>query len=126
MLTFPFRACIYPMERAPGEGRCEDYMDQFTIRAVAFEDAGVWVVQGIEFDICTHSKDPAGVPAAFMRAVVENACITEHLGRKPLQGIKPAPDRFKEMFKEAVTQGHPVKDLRLPELPAASIRLVDA
>ena len=100
-------------------------MDSIKISAVAFEEAGVWVVQGIEFDICTHAKDPASVPAAFMRAVLENACITQHLGRGPLQGIKPAPNRFKTMFDEAVTQVSPVKDVDLshPSIAAIDIRL---
>jgi hypothetical protein len=96
-------------------------MDTIKISAVAFEEAGVWVVQGIEFDICTHAKDAAAVPAAFMRAVLENACITQHLGRAPLQGIQPAPERFKMMFDEAVTQVSPVKDLARPHPSIAAI-----
>jgi hypothetical protein len=101
-------------------------MEPITISAVAFEEEGLWVVQGIEFDICAHAKDPAGLPAAFVRAIVENVCITRHLGRTPLQGIKPAPVRFKEMFDEAVTEVRPVKALEVPDLPVAAmdIRLV--
>ncbi len=103
-------------------------MDTITISAVAFEEEGVWVVQGIEYDICTHAKDPASVPTAFMRAIAENACITQHLGREPLEGIKPAPARFKALFDEAVTQVKPVRDgLGLPHLPIAAmdIRLAE-
>ena len=79
-------------------------MDTITISAVAFEEAGVWVVQGIEYDICTHAKDAPAFRPAFIRAIAENASITRQLGRNPLQGIKPAPARFKTMFDEAVTE----------------------
>ncbi len=97
-------------------------MSTITISAVAFEEGGVWVVQGIEYDICTHAKNPAGVPTAFLRAITENACISEHLGREPLQGIKPAPAHFKALFDEAVTQVKPVRDdLGLPHLSMAAM-----
>jgi hypothetical protein len=100
-------------------------MESITIRAVAFEEGGVWVVQGIEYDICAHAKDPAGVPNAFRRAVAENICITQHLGRRPLQGIKPAPARFREMFERAEAK---VSSVHEPEqLPIADmdIRLAE-
>ena len=82
-------------------------MHKIQIRAVAFQeggDGGPWVVQGIEYDIVAHSKSVEDIPQTFMRAVIENCHITEHLGRKPLEGIKPAPDRFKEMFDRSKTE----------------------
>jgi hypothetical protein len=97
-------------------------MDQpIRINAVAFPEGEVWVVQGIEYDICTHARNASDVPAAFFRAVVENACITEHLGRKPLEGIRPAPERFRAMFDEAVTELRPLRDLGTSNLPIAAI-----
>jgi hypothetical protein len=92
-----------------------------TIRAIAFQEGDVWIVQGIEYDICTRAQNPASVPAAFMRAVAENACITQHLGRKPFEGIKPAPTRFKEMFDRAVAQVRAVGDLQLPNVPVSEM-----
>jgi hypothetical protein len=102
-------------------------MESITIRAVAFEEGGVWVVQGIEYDICAHAKDPAGVPNAFQRALAENICITQHLGRKPLQGIKRAPAHFEEMFDRAEAKVSAVKESGLPNLPIAAmdIRLAE-
>lgn len=96
-------------------------MNPIAICAVAFEEDGVWVVQGVEYDICTHAKDAAGVPAAFMRAIAENACIAQHLGRGALEGVRPAPARFKTMFDEAVTQVRPVQDLAAHDLPIAAV-----
>jgi hypothetical protein len=98
-----------------------------SISAIAFPENGHWVVQGIEYDICTHAKDPAGVPAAFTRAVVENCCISRHLGREPFQGLPAAPRRFKEMFDEAVAKVSPVRELPHPDIPipAVDIRLAE-
>ena len=81
------------------------------INAVAFQeggDHGLWVVQGIEYDIVAHCSSVEAIPDAFMRAVIENARITEHLGRKPLEGIRPAPDRFREMYNRSKTELKPV------------------
>lgn len=78
-------------------------MQTVRINVVAFNDGGVWVAQGVEFDITAHAEDISKLPRAFMRAVVENACITQQLGRTPLAGIGPAPERFRRMFDEAST-----------------------
>ena len=99
-------------------------MESITVRAVAFEEGGVWVVQGIEYDICAHAKDPAGVPSAFHRALAENIFITQHLGRSPLQGIKRAPPRFREMFERAAARVSAVNEPE-PPMAAMDIRLVE-
>jgi hypothetical protein len=104
-------------------------MDQpITINAVAFPEGEIWVVQGIEYDICARASDPASVPAAFMRAIAENACICEQLGRKPLEGIKPAPEHFKAMFDMARAKVSAVGDLGIPtpSVSAMDIRLAKA
>ncbi len=84
-------------------------MQDINISAIAFQEGDVWVVQGIEYDIVTHASNPAEIPYALMKALVENACITEQLGREPLAGIKPAPQRFKDMFDNAIAQVRSIK-----------------
>jgi hypothetical protein len=71
------------------------------VNAVAFKDGETWVAQGIEYDIVAQADDVILLPDAFSRAVLENILIAEHLGRKPLEGIKAAPFRFHEMFETA-------------------------
>jgi len=94
-----------------------------SISAIAFQEGELWVVQGIEFDICARASTPAEVPAAFMRAVVENALVNRHLGRTGLNGIKAAPDRFKEMFDNARAVVKAVDDLESPELPVSEMNI---
>jgi hypothetical protein len=101
-------------------------MGEIQVSAVAYQEDGVWIVQGIEYDIVAHASDAAALPSAFMRAVVENACITEHLGRAPLQGIKPAPARFKAMFDRAKAKVTAVGSEALtPKFGQIDIRLAD-
>jgi hypothetical protein len=71
------------------------------INAIGYLDGDAWIAQGIEYDIVAHASDVISLPDAFTRAVMENISISEHLGRKPLQGIKSAPKRFHEMFRTA-------------------------
>jgi hypothetical protein len=84
----------------------------FLIKAVAFKEGEAWVVQGIEYDIVAHANDIAAIPHAFIRAVLENMLITEHLGRRPLEGIKPAPDHFRSLYEDADLEIRPLKKER--------------
>jgi len=97
-----------------------------TINAVAFQEGNAWVIQGIEYDIVAHTYDVQKVPEAFTRAVLENVAITEHLGRKPLEGIKRAPERFREMYEKAHVE---MRQLRSPNpamtAPEVSVRLAE-
>jgi hypothetical protein len=78
-------------------------------------------VQGIEYDIVAHAYDVAKLPYAFARAVLENIVITEHLGRAPLQGIKPAPAKFREMYEHAETEMRPTR--AIDRVPSVAVRL---
>jgi hypothetical protein len=53
------------------------------INAIAYREGDAWIAQGIEYDIVAQASDVISLPDAFTRAVMENICITEHLGRKP-------------------------------------------
>jgi hypothetical protein len=94
---------------------------EFQINAIAFKEGDAWIVQGVEYDIVAHAYDVAKLPYAFARAVLENIIITEHLGRKPLEGIKPAPSRFREMYEHAETEMRSIRPL--DRAPNVSVRL---
>lgn len=94
------------------------------INAVAYPEDGAWIVQGLEYDIAAHALDVADLPDAFVRAVVEHAILTQMHGRKPLEGLKKAPERFHRMFEEARAEVRPVDagDRHL-SMPIGAIRL---
>jgi hypothetical protein len=96
--------------------------NHFRINAIAFKEGDAWVIQGIEYDIVAHAYDVTKLPQAFMRAVVENMIITQHLGRAPFQGIKPAPERFRSMFEDADTEMRPLK--KMEEWPDVAVRVM--
>jgi hypothetical protein len=71
------------------------------INAIAYKEGDAWIAQGIEYDIVAQAGDIISLPDAFTRAVMENICIAEHLGRNQLEGIGSAPSHFHEMFELA-------------------------
>ena len=76
-------------------------MDEIHINAVAYKSGDVWIVQGIEYDIAARADDPASVPQAFVQALHRNIALNERCGRKALEGIAAAPEKFKLMFGRA-------------------------
>ena len=78
------------------------------VNAIVYEEEGVWIAQGVEFDIIAHAKDVGSLSDAFQRAILENILITQHLGRAPLQGIGPAPEKFRSMFESARLEMRPI------------------
>lgn len=99
------------------------------ISAVVWREGDTWVAQGVEYDIVAHATDVLKLPQAFADAVVENACITMHLGRQPLEGIDEAPQRFRRMFDEASGTALSLvpsiaRDASMPT-PAIDLRVVD-
>jgi len=97
--------------------------DTRTINAIVFKEGDLWIIQGIELDIVARAANVADAPEAFMRAVADNAVITEELGREPLAGIKPAPERFRLMFERAKTALSLVQDVTFPRLPVNDVHL---
>jgi len=93
----------------------------FKINAIAFKEGDAWVIQGIEYDIVAHTDDVTTLPQAFMRAVMENMIVTEHLGRKPLEGIKPAPERFRTLYDDAEVEMRATK--KNEEWPEVAVRV---
>jgi hypothetical protein len=98
-----------------------------TVSAVAWQEGDQWIAQGIEYDIVAHAGDVSSLPKAFMQAVVENVVISVHLGREPLQGIKQAPEKFRELYEHAETSLDFVRApdfVPEPAAPAVRIRVV--
>ena len=97
------------------------------MRAVAFEDGGLWVAQCIDHDIAAFAPSLPELPKALMRAVGANLCANADLGREGLEGIPPAPKRFAALFKRADYSLSPTGPLGAERgLPDADLRIVQA
>ncbi|MCA3563255.1 MAG: hypothetical protein IOC90_15030 [Methylocystis sp.] len=97
-------------------GASQTVVENIQVNAVAYEEGDTWIAQGIEYDIVASADDVRNLPDAFARAVIENICITEHLGRRPLQGIKPAPERFRDMYENAAFEMRPLRQHAGPDV----------
>jgi hypothetical protein len=100
------------------------------IDVVAFVDRdGTWIAQGIQYDIAAHARSPGGLREAFMRQLAANLALNSHLGRETLEGIPPAPARFKALFEHAKEQLTPLAPPPSPPRPIREqidMRLVEA
>jgi hypothetical protein len=98
---------------------------------VAFQDHdGAWIAQCIQYDIVARAKTVLGVRRSFARQLKANMAINESLGRKGLEGIPSAPDKYRYLFEKAIehmTPLSPIDDgMTHPPLDQIDIRLAEA
>ena len=99
---------------------------QLSIRAVIFKEHDRFVAQGIEYDICASADSITALMGVFVRRIAGNVAINAQFGRAGLEGVKPAPERFMQMFDEAgvdMSPVHPV-GVALPS-PTAKFRYLE-
>jgi len=97
--------------------------ESLEVNVLAFREGELWVAQCIEYDISARSDTLASAMTAFRRAFAANLAANRELGRNALDGVPPAPQRYKQMFESAksvqenVPAGRPVAvaDLRVAE-----------
>jgi len=99
-------------------------MAKSQIRAVAFQEGDTWVVQGVDHDVVAQTKDLLEAPLVFLRSLISTLHINKKLGRKGLEGIKPAPAKFAALFDNATTELTPVGPLPVESsIPRPDIKL---
>lgn len=76
-------------------------MQPIEISAVAYEEGGHWIVQGLEYDIIAQADSLPDAHDAFAIKILAEVGISLDLDREPLEGIEPAPTEFWTMFKDA-------------------------
>ena len=97
--------------------------ESLEVNVLAFREGELWVAQCIEYDISARSDTLPKAMTAFRRAFAANLAVNRELGRKALDGVPPAPLRFRQMFEtaksvsEKLPTGRPVAvaDLRVAE-----------
>lgn len=76
-------------------------MQPIEISAVAYDEDGRWIVQGLEFDIVAQADSLLDAHDAFAIKVLAEIGISLDLDKEPLEDIGPAPTEFWTMFKVA-------------------------
>ena len=76
--------------------------DEIKLHVIAYQESDVWLAQGVEYDILARADSFDLLPQAFSDAVAKTIAIGAALDRAPLDGIKPAPDKFKAMLRASI------------------------
>ena len=64
------------------------------LRAVLFEEGGIWAGQILEYDIAAQAATPAALQNELVRTVATHVAACIQLGRVPFLGVSQAPPRF--------------------------------
>lgn len=73
----------------------------FKLHAVAFREGEWWIVQFLEYGLCTAQKRLEDLPAEIRRFLKVQIQGSLALGIEPFANLLPAPQRFWKMFEEA-------------------------
>jgi predicted RNA-binding protein (virulence factor B family) len=75
------------------------YAAELEISVILYEDDGVWIAQGIEFDVVARGSNPADAAKRFDAKMGAELVMSLELGdKRPLAGVGPAPKKFWRMF----------------------------
>ncbi len=81
--------------------------NEISVRVVFFQEDETWVAQCLEYDIAAFAKRMRDLPKAFNRAIAANVCANHDMGREGLEGIPPAPQRYRRMVKDGAFRRDP-------------------
>jgi hypothetical protein len=90
------------------------------IRAVLFEEPGAWSAQCLDYDIAAQAKTLLDLQDEIVRVLVVHVAASTQLGREPFAGIKPAPQRFWDLYEGGLRVESRTAQYRLekgPQLP---------
>lgn len=72
------------------------------IRAVLVEEGGAWSAQCLDYDIAAQAETLLDLHDELMRVLVAHIAASVELGREPFSSIKPAPQRFWELYEHGL------------------------
>src|SRR5262249_35790603 len=90
--------------------------DQFRVSVVLYPEGGLWIAQGVQFDITARGSTPTEASERFNDKFGAELVMPIELGEQPLAGVGPAPPEFWEMYERAKMRA---------TIDDASIRLSD-
>ena len=98
--------------------------DQFPVSVVIYQDSGVWIAQGLQYDITARGVDPVDASERFNQKFGAELVMSMDLGELPLSGVPQAPKEFWEMYQTAKLKGFTVEaaPIRIDDSDATNIR----
>ncbi len=71
-----------------------------TINVVAFQEAGGWVAQCLQYDIAVQANSLADLQREFQVELASHVFFNIERGRAPFDGLDEAPPKFWKMYSE--------------------------
>jgi hypothetical protein len=99
-----------------------------TISVLAFQDGDSWSAQCLEYDIATQAATLPDLFYEVERTLMGHLAVAAKLGREPFAGLKPAPQRYWDMYENAplTVQGkrHPFRAPAIAPQIAPDVRVI--
>jgi hypothetical protein len=83
--------------------------DQFPVSVVLYQEDGVWIAQGLQYDITARGSDPVEASERFNQKIGAEFIMSMEIGEKPLSGVPKAPQEFWDMYEAAKMRGFTVE-----------------
>lgn len=78
-------------------------------------------VQCLEYDIAAQGRGLREARRRFERTVADQLFLDAEAGKKPFEGIPPAPEEFEEMWKMAIPLDFSGVEAKEPETETATL-----
>ncbi len=76
--------------------------DEFRVSVILYPEDGLWIAQGVQFDITARGRTPIEASERFNDKFGAELVMSIELGDpEPLAGIGPAPREFWNMYENA-------------------------
>lgn len=74
---------------------------KYAFSIVLLQEGEWWSAQCLEYDIATQAKSFTDVLYEIQKLIVSHFAVAEAEGRRPFEGIGPAPQKYWELFDRA-------------------------
>ena len=75
---------------------------EFRVSVVLYPEDGVWIAQGVEFDVTARGSSPIEASKRFHDKFAAEFIMSRELAdAEPLAGVGPAPEEFRTMCENA-------------------------
>ena len=89
------------------------------IRVLIARHGDQWHAQGLDFALSAQAPSEKQAIRSFLRIVRARLKLDRERGRKPLEGLPPAPERYFEVWDRLEREGHEDLPAELASDPAA-------
>jgi hypothetical protein len=79
--------------------------DQFPVSVVLYQEDGIWIAQGLQYDITARGADPVEASERFNQKIGAEFIMSMEIGEEPLSGVPRAPQEFWDMYEAAKMRG---------------------